>query len=233
VFVVVAYGKLIPQSILDLPRKACLNVHPSLLPRYRGPSPLQQAIVDGKTETGISIMLLDAGMDTGPILVQTVVPMDAHETYQSLQKKILYVGPLLLQKTLHAWLKDEIKPIPQDNTQASITTLLRREHGKIDWSKTAQEIDQKMRAYETWPGTWFSWNEQGKEVRISIRRASISDRAFQDQLCGQVTIDGSGIFVVCGNHTSIELVGIQPEGKKEMFVIDYVHGHPSFGQARL
>lgn len=224
VFVVVAYGKLIPQSILDIPAHGCVNVHPSLLPKYQGPSPIQNALLNGDAVTGVSIMLLDAGMDTGPILAQSTIQLDPRETFTTLESKILFAAPNLLVETVHAYLEQELQAIPQDQSNASITNLLERIDGHIDWTQTAQSIDQKIRAFETWPGTWFPWNEDGQMVRVSIHKAQLTDRACEEPI-GTCVSESGHVLVVCGDKNAIELLEIQPEGKNKMPAIDYVRGH--------
>lgn len=226
-FVVVAYGKLIPRAILDVPRKGCMNVHPSLLPKYRGPSPMQYAILNGDTTSGISIMLLDEGMDTGPILAQTSIQLDAHETFTTLEKKILSEAPSLLVDTIHGYLAQTIQLIAQDDSHASVTKLLERVDGEIDWSNSAQSIDQKIRAFETWPGTWFTWNENVERVRIAIKRAQLTDH-ISNKPAGTRIVESNRVLVVCGDSRTIELIEIQPEGKNNMSPIEYARGHKNF-----
>ncbi len=224
VFVVVAYGKLIPRSILDIPENGCINVHPSLLPKYRGPSPIQHALLNGDSVTGVSIMLLDEGMDTGPILAQSMIELDPQETFSSLEKKILTIAPILLNKTLHAFLQKSVSAIPQDEAHVSVTKLLERVDGQIDWTQDAQKIDQKIRAFETWPGTWFSWNENEQVIRVSIHKAQPTDQLFEEPI-GTCISESNHLYVVCGDKHIIELIEIQPEGKNKMPAIDYLRGH--------
>ncbi len=231
-FIVVAYGKLIPQSILDLPKKGCVNVHPSLLPKYRGPSPLQNTILHGDKSSGISIMLLDAGMDTGPILAQTVIELDSRETFSSFEQKIFTVGPKFFCETIQKWIHDEIVPIAQNDAGVTITSLLERVDGKIDWNKSALEIDRKIRAFETWPGTWFSWNENGTDVRIAVHQAIVSDRVCIENI-GSVVIESNHLFIVCGDHHAIELLELQPDGKNKMSADAYARGHKTILETSL
>ena len=231
-FIVVAYGKLIPQSILDLPKKGCVNVHPSLLPKYRGPSPLQNTILHGDKSSGISIMLLDAGMDTGPILAQTVIELDSRETFSSFEQKIFTVGPTFYCETIQKWIHDEIVPIAQNDAGVTITSLLERVDGKIDWNKSALEIDRKIRAFETWPGTWFSWNENGTDVRIAVHQAIVSDRVCIENI-GSVVIESNHLFIVCGDHHAIELLELQPDGKNKMSADAYARGHKTILETSL
>lgn len=203
IFVVVAYGKLIPASILSIPKKGCLNVHPSLLPRHRGPSPMQDAILSADEETGVTIMLLDEGMDTGPILAQKKIPLDKEETFVTLKQKVLDVAPQFFMQTLHAWIRDEITPQIQTEANATVTHLLKREDGLIDRHESADKILRKIRALNPWPGVYFIWKENGKDTRLKIIEAK--------SLLGK-----------------LELIIVQPEGKSKMKFKDFLQGHPSF-----
>ena len=231
-FIVVAYGKLIPQSILDLPKKGCVNVHPSLLPKYRGPSPLQNTILRGDKTSGISIMLLDAGMDTGPILAQSTIDLDPRETFSSFEEKIFAIGPKFFCETVQKWLHEEIVPIAQNDAGATVTSLLERVDGKIDWNMSAAEIDRKIRAFETWPGTWFSWNENGTDVRVAVHQAIASDRECVERI-GDVIVETNHVFVVCGDHKALELIELQPDGKNKMSADAYARGHKTFFATNL
>lgn len=232
VFVVVVYGKIIPKAVLDLPRFGCINVHPSLLPKFRGPSPFQEAIRVGEKETGVSIMLLDEGMDTGPVLAATTIPMDPRETSETIQPKIMKVGIPLLVETLRKWMKQEITAKPQDHSFATYSKLLRKEDGKIDWTKSAIEIDRQIRAYKPWPGTYFVWSENGKDARVSVQEA-LPESINVQQEPGSILLEADAVSVVCGDFSVLRLVLIQPEGKSKMSPNEYIRGHQSFLQTNL
>ena len=223
VFVVVAYGKLIPKTVLDLPKFGCVNVHPSLLPKYRGPSPVQWALLNGDGKTGVSIMLLDKGMDTGPILSVEEILINENETYQSLRNKITSVGPDSLLKTLKNYVAGNIKPVDQQG-DVSVTRLLTKDDGHIDWSESAEVIDRKIRALQPWPSTWTVW----KETRLKIITASLrGGRPTADEAIsvGNVAIENERLFVMTGNG-SLEILEIQPEGKQKMPAEEFIKGHP-------
>ena len=224
VFVVVVYGKIIPKAVLDIPKFGCINVHPSLLPKFRGPTPYHQAILEGETETGVSIMLLDEGMDTGPVLASTTFAIDPRETSETIQPKIVSIGVPLLIETMKKWITGSIVPKPQDNDRATYCKLLDKSDGKIDWNKSAVEIDRKIRAYQPWPGTWFSWIENDRETRVTIHDAIPVDRACTE-LIGTVVVDANYVYIVCGDSRAIELITLQPEGKNKMPASDYARGH--------
>lgn len=219
VFVVVAYGKIIPQTILDIPKNGSLNVHPSLLPEYRGPAPMQAAIASGDDQTGITIMLLDAGMDTGPILAQATLSLDADETYTSLQEKVHRDGPKLLVETLKRHIAGDITPIPQDDDRATLTSLLSREDGKIDWSAPMIQIERKVRAYDPWPGTWTTWN--GK--RLKILKAAPAD-FDPEHAPGTVAVKEGKILVDCHDGT-LDIQKLQLEGKPPMNPKEFLAGN--------
>ena len=255
-FVVVAYGKIIPKAILDFPKLGCINVHPSLLPRHRGPSPMQWAIAQGDTTTGVTIMLLDEGMDTGPLLASEQVTIDAEETYETLVAKVQEIGPRLLTSTLKRQASSEIIPLKQDEAKATITRLLEKEDGHVDWSQTMAQIDQKHRAYHAWPGTWMCWERKMNVcMRLKINtlrpidceheRASSSARPSEakqtrvhtldfraDVPRGMVTIKEDRLFVDCADGT-LEILKIQPEGKPNMKASAFIQGYPDIDEATM
>ena len=164
VVVVAAYGLFLPSEILGLPPLACLNVHPSLLPLYRGPSPVSAAILGGDEIAGVTIIKLDEGMDSGPILAQRETPVGPLETTESLTTRLFDLGSELLTEVLPGWKRGEIRPRPQDDTQATVTGLLTRGDGEIDWSRPAVNIDRQVRAYLPWPGSFTRWS--GRLLKI-------------------------------------------------------------------
>lgn len=195
--VVVAFGQIIPQSILDIPPKGCINVHPSLLPRHRGATPWQETILQGDTKTGVTIMLMDEKMDHGPILAQEKIDVAQAETTKSLENKTAAVGIPLLISALEQWFMGTIVPNEQKHEEATYTRLLKKESGKIDWSKSAIEIERMVRALEPWPGTWTEWN--GKRIKILKTHLGEQNTLFVDEL--------------------------QPEGKKPMDAQTFRNGY--------
>ncbi len=164
VFVVAAFGMLLPVAVLEMPRLKCLNVHGSLLPAYRGASPVHQAILDGRSETGVTIMLMEKGLDTGPMLSKVAVPIAPDETQLTLMQKLAQAGSSLLLDTLPRWAVGEITPEPQDDSQATLTGIIKKEAGRINWHESAQLIERKTRAYDPWPGVFTTWNEQPLKI---------------------------------------------------------------------
>ena len=226
-FVVVAYGKLIPESILSIPPLGCINVHPSLLPRHRGPAPMQAAIKEGDAQTGVTIMLLDKGMDTGPLLASESIQLDADETYPSLEAKVQTVGGPLLVQTLKRVGQKDIIPVTQDDAKATVTRLLERDDGRIDWAQPMENIDRIHRAYQPWPGTWNTWND----LRLKwIEMHPVDFHA--DVPPGTVTVKEGRLFVDAFNGT-IEILRIQPEGKAAMTAAEFLRGHGEIQGALL
>jgi methionyl-tRNA formyltransferase len=162
--VVAAYGQILPQSVLDIPAHGCINVHPSLLPRFRGASPVVAAILAGDEFTGVSVMLLDAGMDTGPVLARAQIPVSQRDTTGSLTAKLSVISAQLLLEVIPRWVKGEISPQPQDGAKATATMPISREQSEIDWHLPTVDIWRRVRAFQPWPGCYTAW--QGNQLKI-------------------------------------------------------------------
>ena len=196
--VLVGYGLLVPSQILKLPEYGCLNIHPSLLPRYRGPSPVSSAIINGDDFTGVSVMLMDEGLDTGPVLQQKRVIIDESETANELTYKLFKIGGDMLVDLIPLWTDGSINLTKQDETQASNTSKIVKQDGRIKWDEDAQSISRKVRAYSPWPGTFSTW--RGKNFKLLD--AKISDPVSKKcqilrkllRLCAQQESQG---FKVC------------------------------------
>lgn len=217
--VVVAYGKIIPQKILDLPKFGSINVHASLLPSYRGASPIQAAIAAGERETGISIMLLDDKMDHGPVLARKEVAIASNETGESLFQKLAPLGARLLCETLPKWVRGAIKPREQNHEKATFCKLITREDGKIDWTKPAEILERKIRAYHPWPGSWTMWHKQ----RVHILHADVMQTKTKKP--GTVFKTTHGFAIHC-EHDALEIREIHLEGKQPMMSDAFLRGHP-------
>lgn len=225
VFIVAAFGQILPQAVLDLPPHGSINIHASLLPRWRGAAPIQAAIRYGDAETGITIMKMDAGLDTGPMYRQSVIPIAANETGQSLHDKLSLLGGDLLIETLPEILNGALVPEPQDEVLATLAPRIAKEEGRIDWSKPAAEIERTVRAFTPWPGTFTSWN--GKLLKI---------------LSGGVITGAaeSGKVIVKDHHLAIGTddglfipTRLQIEGRSAVGIDDFLRGHPEFIDAQL
>lgn len=228
VIVVAAYGLILPQAVLDIPAHGALNVHASLLPKYRGASPIAGAILGGETETGVTIMLMDAGMDTGPILAQAREPIHPDDTTGTLEPRLARLGADLLAETLPRWLKGEITPQPQDNSQATYTRLIAKEDGQIDWTEPAELIERKVRAYNPWPAAYTTW--AGNLLKILKAQASL-DTSIAAQP-GEVLRHSMGIVVGTG-HGLLRLESVQLAGKRAMDADDFARGARGFIGSRL
>lgn len=238
-FVVAEYGLLIPSSVLTLPSHGVLNVHPSLLPKYRGASPIQSALLNGDAETGVTIMVLDAEMDHGPILAQERCAIDPHDTTPTLEAKLGRFGAELLIKTFPDWIAGTITPREQDHTQATFCKKLTRDDGRIDWSKSAEKIYRMWRAYLPWPGVFTMWN--GKRVKIVDCHPERSEakpsevegsheilrRAQNDNIGTPFLTHNKNLAIACGTGTII-VERLQLEGKKELEATAFLRGYPSF-----
>ncbi len=205
--IVASYGQIIPKEILALPKKGALNLHPSLLPKYRGPSPIQAAILNGDKTTGVNIIKMNEKMDAGPIIAQQESKIELNDTYQSLENKLAEQSADLLIEILPRYLKGKIKPRLQDENKISYTKILTRDDGKIDWDKSAQEIERKIRAFYPWPGAWTEFNN--KRIKI-IKAKAIEQKSPTAIKTGR-------------GYLSLELV--QPAGKKPMTGQEFFRGH--------
>jgi methionyl-tRNA formyltransferase len=229
VIVVAAYGAFLPDETLAVPRLGCLNIHPSLLPRHRGPSPVPSAILAGDDETGVSVMLLDSGMDSGPILAQRRTPIGPSEYRSELTPRLFLMGAELLIETLPGWASGELKAQPQDDSAATITKLLDREDGRIDWSRSALNIGRQIRAFDPWPGTYTTW--RGKSLKILAARPLPTTQAAGAP-ADVVELPDNGTGVVTGDGV-LELTTVQIEGKRPAPVREFVQGYHDFVGHRL
>lgn len=225
VYVVAAFGQILPQKALDLPPHGAINIHASLLPRWRGAAPIQAALLAGDTETGVTIMLMDAGLDTGPILTQRAVPVAPDETGQSLHDKLAALGPQLLLETLPAYLSGEIRPQPQPEEGVTYAPQITKEQGRIDWTQPATQIERAVRAFTPWPGTFTFW--EGRQLKIHSGSAG-EGRAAPGQVVewgGRAAIGtGEGLYFPAE---------LQLEGRKRLCSDEFVRGYGGFVGATL
>ena len=219
--VVAAYGEIIRPQVLRIAPRGFVNVHASLLPRYRGASPVSAAILAGEEETGVTILLLDSGMDTGPVLAQERIPIARDDTRGSLEEKLARLGADLLVRTLPAWLAGEIKPVPQGHALATVTRPLTREDGRIDWSQPASHLERLCRAMDPWPGAHTRWD--GRLLRVWRGQVTTGPAAPP----GTVLAWNGGVAVATGDGL-LRLLVVQPEGRPPMPAEDFVRGRPQF-----
>ena len=220
--VVAAYGLLLPPAVLDIPPLHCLNIHPSLLPRHRGPSPVTAAIMEGDEETGVSVMRLDEGMDTGPIVAQRSTRIGGEETGEALTARLFQMGADLLVDTLPAWSKGEVETRPQDETLATVTPRLSREDGEIDWSLPAVRTARQVRAYHPWPGAYTTWG--GRSLKVI--EATAAGEAGGVEEAGRMVSLGRGRMGVATGEGVLELRRVQLEGRSAVDAAGFLAGHP-------
>lgn len=234
-FVVASYGKILPKEILDIPPKGCLNVHGSLLPRWRGASPVQAAISAGDKTTGVTVMLMDVGLDTGPVLAKTEVVIDDADTTDSLMTKLAKAGAELLVPTLKLHCDGHTNAVPQPEDGFTVTTILKKDDGRIDWKKDAEAIERHVRAMTPWPGAWASFTRDGKTFKLAVRKSSVLNPTAacgSDATPGLVCKTTSGFGVNCGKG-SLNLETVQLEGKSETDGKSFLNGHPDTVGSRL
>lgn len=228
-FVVVSYGQILPLELINLPKYKTINVHFSLLPRYRGSSPIQFALLNGEKTTGTSIFILDEKVDHGPWLFSETLPIEADDNFITLSEKLAYKSANVINKVIEDYTSGKITPLPQDEAAATYTKIISKIDGRINWQKTAQEIYNQFRAFYPWPGVWTTW--QGKNLKITDM--SIQYNPHQSSLIqtsGGVMEDG---FVVCGKNTAIKIKTLQLEGKKETTVKNFLNGNRNFTSSLL
>ena len=221
VIVVAAFGQILPQSVLDIPRYQCINIHPSLLPRFRGASPVAAVILAGDEFTGVSIMLMDRGLDTGPVLAQAQVPISVQDTTGSLTAKLSLIAAQLLLEVLPRWTRGEVIPRPQDESKASYSGEFSKNDGEIDWYLPAVDIWRRVRAFHPWPGCYTEW--QGKQLKI-IEAVPLPEG---DKLeVGQVVaLDREGaVFGVNTGEGILGILKLQLEGKRTMSSAEFLRG---------
>lgn len=224
--IVVGYGRIIPRWMIDLPRFGNLNLHASLLPKYRGAAPIQWAIAFGEKTTGVTSMRIDAGLDTGDILLQKEVTIDADDTAETLAPRLAELGANLMVETLTGLVAGTISPRPQNNGEATLAPVLRKEDGMIDFTRSAREIVARLRGFQPWPGAYTLF--RGKGMKLLAARAEARAEAGA---MGSLTVRSDGLYVSCGDGTALEIVELQPEGKKRMSATDFIHGyHPTAGE---
>ena len=217
--IVAAYGKILPKSVLEIPKYGCINVHASLLPKYRGAAPIQHAVLDGEEETGITIMQMDEGVDTGDMLLVKKTVIDINETSEQLFDRLSFIGADALAECLVMLEKGEIVPVKQDESAASHTEKITKDLSPIDWSKSAFEVHNKVRGLQTWPCAETKIN--GKNVKI--HKTSLS--SLNGNKPGAVADNKNVLTVCCGDGKCVDILELQPEGKKRMDVKSYLAGN--------
>lgn len=209
--VVVAYGQLLPKTVIDNAPLGTVNVHASLLPRYRGAAPIQWAIVNGEAETGVTTMLIDAGLDTGPTLLALRTSIGPEETAGELERRLARLGAELLLETVQRLAAGRLTPSAQDHSQASLAPLIRKQDGRLDWSRPAEITARRVRGFNPWPGVTTAC--QGKALKVLRARAAEAGPGSPGVVAG---LDHDGIVVACGEGTRLRLLEVQPESRRPM-----------------
>jgi len=224
--IVVGYGRIIPQWMIDLPRLGNLNLHASLLPKYRGAAPIQWAVANGETVTGVTTMRIDAGLDTGDILLQCKLAIQPEDTSETLAPKLAAAGAELMVETLRRFDAGEMAPMPQDHSQATLAPILTKEDGRMDFSRSAPELLNRMRGFRPWPGAFTSF--RGKNMQV--HRAETA-RAARELPPAALAADDGRLLVGCGQGTALNLLEIQLDGKRRMSAQEFINGyHPKPGE---
>jgi methionyl-tRNA formyltransferase len=222
--IVVGYGRIIPQWMIDLPRLGNLNLHASLLPKYRGAAPIQWAIANGESVTGVTTMRIDAGLDTGDILMQREIAIGLEDTAETLGSKLASIGAGLMVESLRGVETGQVRPTPQDHAQATVAPILNKEDGRMDFSRSATYLFNRLRGFQPWPGAFTTF--RGKTLQVHRAQPWQPAVTFT---AGEVAVEGTHLLVGCGrdkdHDTALELIEIQPEGKRRMSAQEFINGY--------
>ena len=216
--IVVGYGRIIPKWMLDLPRFGNINLHASLLPKYRGAAPIQWAIASGESVTGVTTMRINEGLDTGDILLRRELAIADNDTAETLSPKLAAIGADLMIETLRGLDAGTITPRPQNDAEACLAPILKKEDGRIDFTRSAQEIYNRFRGFQPWPGAFT--NFRGKGLNLTGMMPAKAEASPT-----QLLVTGDALYVGCGSRTSLQLLEVQPEGKKRIKSQDFIHGY--------
>lgn len=228
IIVVAAYGKFLPPDFLEIPLHGCLNVHPSLLPKYRGASPIQAALLAGEKSTGVTVILMDPGMDSGDIVAQEPMKIEPEYDYRQLARRLALLGADMLVKYLPKYIEGQISLTTQDDKAATFCGKISKENGYLDWAKSARQLHNQIRAFSEWPGSYAFFNKK----KIDIIEAMDVEVKPTLMALGQIFEHNKKILVCCGEGC-LELVKVKLEGKKETPIINFINGHQDFVGATL
>ena len=228
--IVVAYGRIIPKWMIDLPLFGNINLHASLLPKYRGAAPIQWAIANGETVTGATTMRIDEGLDTGEMLLQRQMAIGADQTSEEIFPLLAEAGAVLMIETLERLAAGTIKPRRQGDGATTLAPILRREDGLVDFSRTATDIYNRWRGFQPWPGAYTSLG--GKKLTLHALRP-VEDAVVAGAVAGEVRVEGDALLVGCGGGTSLRILELQVEGKRRLPVAEFLRGYPNFNHLRL
>jgi methionyl-tRNA formyltransferase len=224
--IVVGYGRIIPKWMLELPKYGNINLHASLLPKYRGAAPIQWAMANGEGVTGVTTMRIDEGLDTGDVLLQKDLAILDEDTAETVSPRLAAIGAELMIETLRGLTEGTVSSRPQQDEEATLAPILKKEDGRIDFSRSAQEIYNRLRGFQPWPGAFTSF--RGKTLNITAAKPSPEEVAQ-----AQLLVKNAKLFVGCRDSTALELLEVQPEGKKRISARDFVHGYRPGADERL
>ena len=223
---VVAYGKILPPDVLAVPEFGSLNIHPSLLPRWRGTTPIQSAILAGDALSGVTIIQMDSEMDHGPIVAFREFPLsDRAWTALELSDALTDLGVELFLETLRSWATGKITPRPQDHAAATYSRILKKEDGHIDWAMPARDIERQVRAFQPWPGAYMFWQRNGNAIRLAIERARVKGEGVKSEGRPGEVFDENDEFLVAAGRGTMAIQQLKPEGGKSMPGEDFLRGH--------
>ncbi len=227
--IVVGYGRIIPKWMIDLPRHGNINLHASLLPKYRGAAPIQWAIARGETVTGVTTMRIDEGLDTGDILLQREVAIEPEDTAVTLAPRLAELGAELMVTTLKGLEAGALQPRKQDHAEATLAPILQKDDGRIDFNREAPEVLNRLRGFQPWPGAFTSFRDKN----LMLHRARLAAYGMGPLVPGEIKAAGEDLFVACGEGTALQMLELQPEGKRRMSAKDFIHGYRPRAGERL
>jgi methionyl-tRNA formyltransferase len=226
-FVIIAYGQIIPARLLSIPKYGWINLHASLLPKYRGAAPINWTIANGETKTGVTTMRIDAGMDTGETLLQREIPIGPTETAPELSDRLAEAGAPLMTETLHGLAAGTLAGHAQDHSKATYAPLLKKEDGRIDWTQTAEEIFNRMRGFVPWPGAYTTFRERTCHVQAEPVLKRVGDNKSEEKPNGAPGIlihEKNELHVVCGGATVLRVLAVKVEGRKQVTAAEFANG---------
>jgi methionyl-tRNA formyltransferase len=222
IMVVTSYGKIIPENIFNIPSFKTINIHPSLLPELRGPSPIQYTFLEGREKTGVTLIVIDKEIDHGPIISQQELSVEPTDNFNTLEQKLADLGAKMIIQDIPKYIAGSIKPMDQNYPKATFTKKIEKQDGGIDWNKSAQEIYNQWRAFIRWPGIYMFLGN----IRLNLKKVKIA-KDISNKKAGEMFSQDNGLFISCGNGT-IEIEEIQPEGKKIMEAQSFINGYQKF-----
>lgn len=228
VSVLAAYGKIIPENLLHISKKGILNVHPSLLPLLRGATPIQSAILEGHSKTGVSLIVMDKEVDHGPVVAQEVISLKNDETYLTLEPKLSHLGAAMIGKILPDYIADKIIPKEQNHSKATLCKKIIKQDGRLYWQKPANELERQIRAFVLWPGSFTYYARNGQEEMLKITKADVVQWKSSEAVGKIVQLPSEDVLIVCGENTALQLQKVHPAGGTVMGIDAFIRGRQEF-----